>query len=320
MSKETTVAAPQNEVSVKKNSAITDSVLAKVNAFQQNGELLLPKDYSPENALKSAYLMLIEQVDRDKRPVLESCSKESIANALLDMVVQGLSPLKKQCYFIPYGGKLQLSRSVYGTVAVAKRVGGLVGNPVARVIYEGDVLDYEIIPETGLIKINSHSQKFGNIDLSKIIGAYAIGTMQDGTKIVEIMTMAQIKKSWEQGATKGNSGAHNNFTDEMCKKTVINRLCKTFINTSDDGNVIDENEVIYDTPKQRVDDEIEAKANKSEFVYATEVEQVTLPQAKKQVEVTEMPEPVAKVDAKQLDLMSHINAEGGEDEMPEFGK
>ncbi len=38
--------------------------------------------------------------------------------------------------------------------------------------------------------------------------------------------MDQIRKSWQQGAAKGNSGAHNNFTDQMCKKTVISRACK----------------------------------------------------------------------------------------------
>ena len=41
---------------VSKN--ISEKVLAKVTEFQKNGALTLPKDYSPENALKSAFLIL----------------------------------------------------------------------------------------------------------------------------------------------------------------------------------------------------------------------------------------------------------------------
>ncbi|MPN64903.1 hypothetical protein SDC9_212681 [bioreactor metagenome] len=62
--------------------------------------------------------------------------------------------------------------------------------------------------------------------------------MEDGQNYVEVMNIGQIKKSWNQGAAKGNSGAHQNFADEMAKKTVINRACKMFVNTSDDSELL----------------------------------------------------------------------------------
>jgi recombination protein RecT len=49
------------------------------------------------------------------------------------------------------------------------------------------------------------------------------------------MTIDQIHKAWNQGATKGGSPAHRNFPAEMCKKTVIGRACKMIINSSDDA-------------------------------------------------------------------------------------
>jgi recombination protein RecT len=52
------------------------------------------------------------------------------------------------------------------------------------------------------------------------------------------MNITQIKNSWNQGYAKGKSGAHTNFTDEMAKKTVINRACKMFVNTSDDSDIL----------------------------------------------------------------------------------
>lgn len=211
---------------------IVDDVLNRVNKFKESGELVLPKDYSAENALKSAYLILSETTNKDNQPVLQACSTISIANALLDMVVQGLSPIKKQCYFIAYGNRLECSRSYLGAIAVARRVG--LKYIVANVIYENDAFVYEIDPKTGLKHIVEHTQDLSNIDISKIRGAYTITELEDGMKDLTLMTVSQIKQAWLQGYAKGKSGAHTNFTDEMCKKTVINRACKMIINSSTD--------------------------------------------------------------------------------------
>lgn len=257
---------------------ITEEVLARVQDLNKKGDLVIPQGYSAENALKSAYLILSETLDRDKKPVLQSCSKASIANALLDMVIQGLSPAKKQCYFIPYGGKLQLSRSYLGTVAATKRLKG-VKNVVANIIYEGDEFAYELNLDTGLKKITKHEQSFENIDPSKIKGAYAIIVMEDEQNYVEVMNIGQIKKSWNQGAAKGNSGAHTNFADEMAKKTVINRACKTFVNTSDDSDILvgafnnadkeyDEKDLVSNV-EYEVKEEIKQKANAKEIKIET---------------------------------------------------
>jgi recombination protein RecT len=151
------------------------------------------------------------------------------------MVLQGLSVHKKQGYFLVYGNQLSFQRSYFGTVALAKRTGEIKKEPVANVIYEGDVFVYTIDPATGLKSIVKHEQKIENINSAKIKAAYCIAQHSDGTTSLEIMTLDQIKKAWAQGATKGNSPAHQNFTDEMCKKTVIGRACKMIINSSDDA-------------------------------------------------------------------------------------
>lgn len=217
---------------------ITDSVMLRVSEMEQTGGLIMPKNYSAANQIKAAWFALQECKDRSGRPALDVCTKSSIANALLDMVVQGLSASKKQGYFIVYGDKLEFQRSYFGTVALAKAV-GMQGNPVANVVYEGDDFAYCIDTETGLTKIVKHEQKFENVDMDKIKGAYAIVTMPDGQKQVTVMSIQQIKAAWGQGATKGNSPAHKNFSDEMCKKTVIGRACKMIINSSDDAYLFD---------------------------------------------------------------------------------
>lgn len=241
------------------NKNITEDVLSRVQQFQQLGELHIPENYSPENALKSAYLILAEQVDSQKRPVLQSCSKESIANSLLNMVVLGLSPMKKQGAFIAYDGKLTWQTEYHGTIALAKRFGG-IKEVTANVIYDGDIFEYNINPKTGRKEVVKHEQKFENVDNNKIKGAYATLITSDGSPFVEIMNINQIRLAWNQGAAKGNSPAHRNFPEEMSKKTVISRACKLFISTSDDSSIIPDETTEYVEIKAA--DNVSLKANK----------------------------------------------------------
>lgn len=267
---------PQQNVPVVQKDVV-DSVLAKITKFEETGELKLPANYSAANALKSAWLILQETKDRSDRLALTVCTKESIANALLDMVVQGLSPMKKQCYFIVYGNKLTLQRSYLGTLAIAKRVGGVL-TAVANCVYEGDEFIFSVDPQTGLKKIVKHGQTLESLDASKVKGAYAILVTEDGRNIVEIMNISQIKQAWMQGATKGGSPAHKNFGDEMAKKTVIGRACKVLIGMSDDSALFDEpDDTEIDTTAGHRAAQIEGAANKK---HLGEVEDVKFEEVK----------------------------------------
>lgn len=227
--------AKSQSTAIKRYENISEQVLEKINQFQKDGGIVLPKDYSVENHLKSAWLILQSTTDRQGNNALAVCTKDSIANALLDMVLQGLSVSKKQGYFIVYGNRLEFQRSYFGTIALAKRTGGIKGEPVANVIYQGDNFVYQIDPKTARISIVKHEQKIENIDETKIVGAYALVTLADGSTQVTLMSMQQIRAAWNQGATHGNSPAHKNFAGEMAKKTVIGRACKAIINSSDDA-------------------------------------------------------------------------------------
>ena len=217
--------------------AISEKVRQQIADLEAKKQIALPPNYSPENALKSAWLILQETLDTNKKPVLQTCTAASIQNALFSMVIQGLSPSKKQCYFIAYGNQLQLSRSYLGTVAATKRLSG-IKDVKAHVIYEGDTFETEYDKDTATIKIKEFKPSFSTVDITKIKGAFAVIIGENGPIHTEIMTMAQIRAAWKQGYAKGNSGAHNNFTEEMSKKTVINRACKAYWNTSDDSDLL----------------------------------------------------------------------------------
>lgn len=218
--------------------SITDNALSTITKYMNDGVLHLPSTYSVENAMKSAYLTLLQTTDSSNKPVLETCTKESIYQALLDMAVQGLTPAKNQCYFIPYKNKLTLSRSYLGTIAVTKATVPEIKDVKGYAIYEKDIFETEFDYNTGCIKIKKFERSFENIDTSKIKGAFALIIGEKGVLHTEVMNMAQIRNSWAMGATKGNSKAHTQFTDQMAIRTVINRACKFYINTSDDMNLL----------------------------------------------------------------------------------
>lgn len=248
---------------------ITDSVLARVQELEQVGGIKLPSDYSAANALRSAYLILLETKDKFDKPVLENCTTVSIVNALQNMVVQALNPAKHQCSFIAYGNKLLMQREYQGNIALAKRL-GKVKDVRANAIFEGDIFSYEIDTVTLKKKITEHKQTLQSISSNTIKGAYAIVEFENGESQIEIMAMPQIQKSWEMGTMKGNSPAHKSFPDQMAMKTVINRALKTIINSSDDAHLFeDENNEVLDKPKADIKNQIAIEANTIELKMAS---------------------------------------------------
>ena len=249
------------------NNAFIDGLSKQLQKKCEYG-LSFPDDYNVANALTGAYLVLKETTDKSGKPILETCSQVSIANALMDMCVLGLNVQRKQGYFIAYGGKCQFQRSYFGNITIARRFG--LKDIHAEVIYEGDNFVYHI--EDGNKVLDKHEQSITNIDNDKIIGAYAVVIMQDGTKMLEVMNMKQIKQSWQQGyGYKEGSGTHSKFADQMAKKTVINRALKQIINTHGDVFVQEADERTEDVDRmERVEAdvayEIAENSNKEEFI------------------------------------------------------
>jgi recombination protein RecT len=293
-----------NQLAMVKKDTV-DIVAAKVKQFQEAGELHFPANYSPENAMKSAWLIL-QATKASKNdnyaPVLTHCTKDSIANALLDMVVQGLNPAKKQGYFICYGKQLAFQRSYFGTMAVTKRVTN-AKTIDGMVIYEGDDVDYEIV--NGRVVNLKHKQKFGNINKDKILGAYATIEMPDGEIYTEIMTMDEIRQAWSQSQMWGKDqkkekqgSTHDDFKQEMAKKTVIGRACKKFLNSSDDGSLVMQHINGSDERSEEIEvqKEIAENAN-SEYIdaeYNEIIEDPEPPKREQQEEKTKHePEPVS---------------------------
>lgn len=212
---------------------ITDTVMNTVMDYQNNGQLVLPENYNAGNALKSAFLVLQNTKDKNGRNFMEVCTKDSIARALLDMVVQGLDVGQKQAYFIVRGNELTLMRSYFGSQLALRRISG-VKDVWATEIYENDEVEVEVI--NGERVVTKHNTKFGNAD-GAIVGAYAVIEMEDGTRKYTIMTKKEIDACWSKSSSRDKT-VHKEFPQEMAKRTVINRACKKYVNTDTKNQVL----------------------------------------------------------------------------------
>ncbi len=241
-----------------------DAIALKVKEMYEAGNIAFPKNYSPENALHSAWLILQEVKDKAGNLALNFCTKASISNALFRMVVLGLNPDKDQCYFIPYGNILTCQPSVWGDIAVAIDCGAK--DVIAQIVYDGDEFDYEI--NRGKISITKHKQSFKNVSFDKIVGAYGILGKPDGTDEVIFMPMDRIRRSWGQSKMNpnGDNSTHTKFTDEMVLRTTLRRICKPFINSSNDSNLVRKQAYSESVAEITAEAEIAEVANTGELI------------------------------------------------------
>lgn len=236
--------AENNAIAKMSAKEFYNQTLDQVNLYRNEGRLSLPENYDPGNAIQSAQLVISEVVDRNKRPALEVCTKASIAQALLDTVLQGLNPGKKQCYYIVYGNKLVMQRSRYGEEHLAKSLCPDIEGIYPDVVYKGDVFRYT--KKRGRTIIEEHQQDIGNVDQNNIAAAYCTIVYRDGSENTTIMTIDEIHAAWRKSKQspfdeKDNlklSSTHGQYPAEMAKKTVVRRACKPIINSSDDSNLI----------------------------------------------------------------------------------
>lgn len=240
-----------NQVAQAKQPKLTDLVLGRIDEMKQTQSLSLPKNYNASNALNAAFLELQKVQDRNHRPALEVCSHDSIVKSLLDMTLQGLSPAKDQCYFIVYGKELQMQRSYFGTVAAVKRLDG-VKKVRAEVVHEGDEFEIGSDDDMELI-VKKFVPKFENLD-KPIVGAFALIKTDEGNSYT-VMSKHEIDQSWAQTRQKNNA-VQRNFSQEMAKRTVLNRAAKMFINTSDDSDLL--TGAINETTSNEYDDDQQA--------------------------------------------------------------
>ena len=208
--------------------------------------------------------LLSEATDRNGKPALEVCTTKSINYSLTKMVLLGLNPMLKQGYFIVYGNELQFMPSYFGDRAMAERTG--ITDIVSRVVFDKDEFSCEFKDGYPIIK-----HVYGGGD--KITHAYCLFTLPNGRRAGDVMTFAQILKSWAHSKDP-NRKSQNDSPEEMAKRTVTKRALKPYINSFIGDDVItdkteDEQVIVLEQDSEEIQEpetssEVETEAIKQE--------------------------------------------------------
>lgn len=177
------------------------------------------KHVTPERLVRVACAAISRQ------PLLAACSKESLYLALTNCGQLGLEPnLLGSSYLVPYRNRktgtyeAQFIAGYRGLVELAMR-SERISTLQAFVVYERDAFDWRVG------EFPRHVRYLGTEDPGQVVLAWAFARFKDGGCQVDVMTKRELD------ATRGRSRAKDDgpwVTDyaEMCKKTVVRRLCK----------------------------------------------------------------------------------------------
>lgn len=194
---------------VEVHSGLTESLEKQIAA--------LPNDFNKQRFVQNCMTVL-----QDGQADFSKCEPSTVVRTLLKAAFLGLDFFAGECYAIPYGDKCQFQTDYKGETKLAKKY---ASNPIqdiyAKVVRQGD--EFEEVIENGHQKINFRPKAFND---GEILGAFAVCLYKDGSMIYDTMSKADIEHTRQAFSKAANSKAWKDAYGEMCKKTVLRRLCK----------------------------------------------------------------------------------------------
>ena len=188
---------------------------------------ILPKHIDPIKVLKMCIIAASRQ------PALYQCTIESWMQVMMRSSELGLdcSGTLGYAYVIPFrNGKTgkqeaQFMAGYKGLVDLALRSGKVLSID-AYLVREKDEFEYEL----GTVQKIFHKPYLGPEYAGEIIAAYAVATLRDGIKKLEVMTINEIcairnrSKAYVDAEKKGYKSTWHTDEGQMVRKTLIRRI------------------------------------------------------------------------------------------------
>lgn len=152
----------------------------------------------------------------------------SVYTALVVSAQLGLEPagLRGEAYLIKFGNECKLMPGYRGLVKLALN-SGKVRDITARVVYEGDDFAVHLGTEERIHHVPMQGRIVGEKDSPRVIAAYAIATMADGSRKFEAMDRWELDRVREVSKTKdAKDGPWAMWADQMYRKAPVRRLAK----------------------------------------------------------------------------------------------
>jgi recombination protein RecT len=155
-------------------------------------------------------------------------SPDSLMKALHDAAALKLIPngILGSAYIVPRRNKNTGRKEAYfqpgyrGLVDLTLR-SGKVSNVQSRIVYENE--SFRVL--YGTSPSIEHEPILDGSERGKVRGAYGVGLLRDGSVVIDYMTVDQLNAIRDRSPAK--SGPWSTDYEEMCRKTVVRRLCKS---------------------------------------------------------------------------------------------
>ena len=141
----------------------------------------------PEKFNKQRFLQNCMTVLQDGQADFSKCEAPTVVRTLLKGAFLGLDFFNGECYAIPYGNQCQFQTDYKGEIKLCKRYSS---NPIQDIY------------------------------------AFAVVLYKDGSMMYDTMSKEDIEHTRQTFSKAANSKAWKESYGEMCKKTVLRRLCK----------------------------------------------------------------------------------------------
>ncbi len=185
----------------------------KIPVFKQ----LLGSEEEAKKFATNAYQAL-------KDPNLISCNVESVIFAAVQVAQLGLdiSPVRRQCYVVPFKGRATLIVSATGYVSLLAKTGWQIKSYIVKDV---DTFQYLIDGFETIVKFTPNL----DADSDQYKYAVAIAKSPTGDLFVEVMTASVVEKHRMEARNQDAqpSGVWLKWRKEMYLKTVIKKLAKT---------------------------------------------------------------------------------------------
>lgn len=193
-------------------NTLLDLIESKKESFSK----VLPEHMKVERFMKVAHAAMT------RTPQLLNCTPASVLMALVSCSELGLEPNSPlgHAYLIPYGRECTLVIGYKGLLSLMRRSGELASIE-NQVVYDGDVFEVHFGDDAKIV----HKPNLGGKRGEKVIAAYVIARLKDGSVQREVMAIDEIE-AIRRRSKAGNSGPWKTDYAEMCRKTVLRRAAK----------------------------------------------------------------------------------------------
>lgn len=183
----------------------------------------LPDGFNKDRFVLNCMTLLQDMMrDSRQRDALRRVEIGTIPLCLAKGAYLGLDFFNGECYAIPYGTGMNFQTDYKGEIKLCKKYSR---NPIkdiyAKLVKEGDYFEESV--EGGVQSVTFRPVPFSDKD---IIGVFAVVLFMDGTMMYDAMSRAEVEKVRNAYSKAKDSPAWKNSFGEMCKKTVLRRLCK----------------------------------------------------------------------------------------------